>query len=682
MIDIFYRFARNFRPDLESLSGQRRLSGVADIISLFYSLPLLVLSLIWLLSVSNWITVRQHWSLFLLFGVVLILFNRFRFYFITEIRSGGYANSHGALDGIALWTAVLIFGAVAIWLDVFWNLGNFIFNLRTTRSAGSYWNRVGEVVTTTASSVLSMLFGLKVYLGIGGQIPISGLVLSQIVPALAGMLVQFLVTLVVYGGYIGYVIWALKQVMQTPPGRAVKFFILSLALPALAQPFGILAAGMYIQDGIAVLVFDMFGLLLVALLAQRFSQAAEASRQQSRQLEELEKLGRAILNARPDAATLPEILKDHVPLMFTTRGIHIWTVQRGTLLHEPADWKLDIKPVWNWLQRYHETKAFLPGVPFPWTEKNAIHEPLLVSPILNVVSGEAEGCVYLELQTMAIPWDDRSVASLLPAVQSLSAQVASACHQAHVYTETLAAQKTMQELTLARRIQASFLPETIPKVPGWQITAALEPARQMAGDYYDFIELPENRLGILIADVADKGLGSALYMALSSTLIRTFAEQYCDDPATVLAVVNQRILHDARANLFVTVFYGVLDPATGLLIYANAGHTPPYFVTADRGITTLRNTGMPLGIDEESDWKQETIHIHSGDVLMLYTDGVTDAQNSQGEFIDRKELLDITNCCVGQPVDQIQQAILDKLHRFVGDAPRFDDITLVILSRD
>jgi serine phosphatase RsbU (regulator of sigma subunit) len=204
----------------------------------------------------------------------------------------------------------------------------------------------------------------------------------------------------------------------------------------------------------------------------------------------------------------------------------------------------------------------------------------------------------------------------------------------------------------------------------------------MAGDYYDFIHLPEGRLGVLIADVADKGLGPALYMALSRTLIRTFATQHPLLPAQVLTMVNQRILQDARANLFVTVFYAVLDPATGQLTYANAGHPPPYLINASYGIQTLRNTGMPLGIDEESAWGQETVHMQTGDVLLMYTDGVTDAQNSLGEFIDRKMILDVASDCPGKPVELIRQDILGVVHDFVGEAARFDDITLVVLSRD
>jgi serine phosphatase RsbU (regulator of sigma subunit) len=307
---------------------------------------------------------------------------------------------------------------------------------------------------------------------------------------------------------------------------------------------------------------------------------------------------------------------------------------------------------------------------------------VILCPINDTEDGRLIGEICLELQTMAVSWDLRSVRRQIPAVQSLAAQVASAINQSRIYAETLAMEKTLQELSLARSIQASFLPETIPQLPGWQLTAALEPARQIAGDFYDFIHLPDGKLGILIADVADKGLGSALYMALSSTLIRTFANDYYQDPAQILKTANQHILRNARANLFVTVFLAVLDPIGGGLRYANAGHNPPILISEALGVKALNNTGMPLGIDEENSWGQDDIMIHPGEMLLMYTDGVTDAQNSDGEFIDKKIILSAAQQGLGKTVSDIQQDILDKVHKFVGDAPRFDDITLVILGRD
>jgi sigma-B regulation protein RsbU (phosphoserine phosphatase) len=171
-------------------------------------------------------------------------------------------------------------------------------------------------------------------------------------------------------------------------------------------------------------------------------------------------------------------------------------------------------------------------------------------------------------------------------------------------------------------------------------------------------------------------------MALSCTLIRTFANQYYNDPALILKAANQNILRNARANLFVTVFFAILDPFTGMLCYANAGHNPPYLIGYDIGIKTLNNTGMPLGVDEENTWGQDEVRIAPGEILVMYTDGVTDAQNSDEEFINRKVITNVVQQYIGKSVDEVQQGILDKVHHFVADAPRFDDLTLVILGRE
>ncbi|MCK4900183.1 MAG: response regulator, partial [Anaerolineales bacterium] len=140
----------------------------------------------------------------------------------------------------------------------------------------------------------------------------------------------------------------------------------------------------------------------------------------------------------------------------------------------------------------------------------------------------------------------------------------------------IANEKMEQELALAGEVQASFLPGKIPQIPGWQLSVSLIPARETSGDFFDAIPLPGGRVGLLIADVVDKGVGAALFMALSSTLLRTYATEYPTQPELVFSAVNERILQDTNAKQFVTVFYGILDPDTGMLVYGNAGHCPPY----------------------------------------------------------------------------------------------------------
>ena len=681
MKDIVYQLAKKIRSDLEKMNGQQRISGAADALTLIYTLPLSMLGLVWLVRESSWDSIRQNWLIYVMMGVILYIFNRLRFFFITEIRTGGYANSDGAMDGIAVWSAILLLGPTALWLKIIWNFITFVSSFYRERTAQAHWSHGRIFIADVATDTLPTLVALMVYHRLGGMIPLSDFSISSIMPALVAIIIQYLGTFVVYAGYIVYVIWSLKNVLHTPTRPAISFFVRALTLPTLANPFGIMATGMYVTEGLGAFVYILIGLLLVAVLARRLSQSAEYARQQNNQIGQLEKLGRAILDATPDAATLPDLLQKYVPSMFASRVISIWTASHGRLLHEPAEISFDQELAWKWLQTNPEAMISMPRRKIPWNPSISYLGPTILYPIIDVESDQLIGEIFLELQTMTIPWDIRSVRRQLPAVQTLGAQVASAIHQAHIYAETLAMQKTVQELSLARTIQASFLPETVPDLPGWQLSAVLEPARQIAGDYYDFIHLPEGKLGILIADVADKGLGSALYMALSSTLIRTFANEYPADPALVLKTANQHILRNARANLFVTVFFAVLDPATGALCYVNAGHNPPFIFGKDNGIKTLNNTGMPLGIDEDNNWGQEDVTILPGETLLLYTDGVTDAQNSAGDFIDKKMILSSAQQNTSRSTQDVLQGILDRVHHFVGDAPRFDDITMVVLGR-
>lgn len=245
-----------------------------------------------------------------------------------------------------------------------------------------------------------------------------------------------------------------------------------------------------------------------------------------------------------------------------------------------------------------------------------------------------------------------------------------------------------QELALAGRVQASLLPAQAPEVPGWQLAATLRPARETSGDFYDFIPLPGGRLGILIADVADKGLAAALYMALSRTVIRTYAASYSDRPDLALHQANIRILGDTQAGMFVTVFYGILDPAAGTLTYCNAGHHPPYFMVSQYGdaageaIVALPGRGLALGIMEGAGWGHSTLDFPPGAVLLLYTDGVVDACNSQGERFGNAGLLAALRAGMGIPAQEALAGLVARVQTFVGEQPQFDDLTLVAISRD
>ena len=249
-------------------------------------------------------------------------------------------------------------------------------------------------------------------------------------------------------------------------------------------------------------------------------------------------------------------------------------------------------------------------------------------------------------------------------------------------TQVLAHQKVEQELALAWQMQSSFLPDTLPDIPGWQLAATLEPARRTSGDFYDLIPLPNGRFGLLIADVADKGMGAALYMAVSRTLIRTYAVEYHTQPRFVFNAANRRMMSDTHGDLFVTAFYGVLDPASGTLTYCNAGHNPPFLLRrGDATVQALTRTGMPLGAFKGMTWEQQTLQLAPGDVLLLYTDGVTDAEDEGEAFFGQERLIEVARANLGRSAQDMQDATMAAIHEFMGGAPQFDDITLMLVVR-
>lgn len=256
-----------------------------------------------------------------------------------------------------------------------------------------------------------------------------------------------------------------------------------------------------------------------------------------------------------------------------------------------------------------------------------------------------------------------------------------------------ASRRFEQELQLAGRIQASFMASDLPQIDNWQHATTLIPARATSGDFYNLFALPDGRYGILIADVVDKGVGAALFMALSWALIHTYAAEYPDEPSRVLSAVNRRILQDTHGDQFVTLFYGVLEPERGALVYANAGHYPPFHFLAaapkeDDGpsgagrVLPLPITGIPLGILPDETWGEEMIRMAPGDVLLLYTDGIVDAENAAAEMYGMDRLQALLRRYGRRSPEEIRHILLQAVERFAGEVAHSDDITLLILSRE
>jgi serine phosphatase RsbU (regulator of sigma subunit) len=682
---LLLKICRRFWPELNTAAQERQVLGVGEVLSTLYAAPFALAGVIWLVATSDWQWLRENFLLFTLFGILIFSFNQLRFFLIVELRENRYGSADGDLTGIPLWSGVLLFGPTIFWLSVLRVVFQFVANIRQTQSSTTRWGQWRVTVMNLASETLVPLAAFTIYRSIGGQYPFIQLSVATILPAL----IMFGAYLMIYAAfwmpYLAYHTWAQQALSRSHDIRPIlKFFILAIGLPQLANPFAILAAGIYAQNGLAVYLFVILGMLMVAYLSRRMSWTAERSRQSSRLLEKLEALGRAIIDAPPDAENLPTILQTHLTNMFPAGKLVVWIFPDDVLSQQPSDWEPNLDEIWPWLLDRVEGDVFMARETLPWQENHTSHNPVVVAPIRDMDEAQTFGGIYLELHTLAQPWDRKALRNLCPAIQALSAQIASATRQARVYDQALEFQRVSDELKLAGSIQASLLPNQFPDMDGWQFAVTLAPAGETSGDFFDIIPLADGKVGFVIADVLDKGVGPAIYMTLSRTLIRTYATEFDLQPDLVFFATNERILKDTRANLFVTAFFGVLDPATGLMTYCNAGHNPPYFL-GDRNSCEphpLTKTGLPIGIDEDTTWERAEITMLPGDVLVLYTDGVPDAQNLDGDFFKQESLVQVIQEHLGESAEMLQKSILDAVYDFVGDAPPFDDITLMVLRRD
>ncbi len=263
----------------------------------------------------------------------------------------------------------------------------------------------------------------------------------------------------------------------------------------------------------------------------------------------------------------------------------------------------------------------------------------------------------------------------------IAQQTALAIDNARLYRESLERQRLEQELSLAREIQTSFLPREAPSVPGWGLAADWQAARQVGGDFYDFVPLQDGRYGLVIADVADKGVPAALFMALSRTLMRAVAFTG-RTPSEALRRVNQLILSDARSDLFITVFYVIWNPVTGELAYANAGHNPPMLIRASGALELLSGRGIALGVVENINLEARSIVMAPGDTLLLYTDGVIDALNDEDDAFGMDRLRRTLDAARHLPARDIVKAIMSAVEQFSCCEGAFDDETIMVLKRE
>lgn len=279
-----------------------------------------------------------------------------------------------------------------------------------------------------------------------------------------------------------------------------------------------------------------------------------------------------------------------------------------------------------------------------------------------------------------------SLGRRLNILNGIAHQLSVAMENAALADEVAQQQRLEREIELGRDIQASFLPESCPQLPGWDMAASWRSARLVGGDFYDFIPLRSEdgveRWGIAIADVSDKGVPAALFMALSRTLLRSAAINRTS-PAATLARVNELILADARSPQFVTVFYGVLEPASGRLTFANAGHNPPLLARhgAEGEVVLLRAKGAALAVFAEYVYTEHELHLEPGDTLLLYTDGLPDAINLFQEEFGLPRVMETLSAARTCSAQEIVERLEAAAQHHVGNVEPFDDTTMVVVKR-
>ncbi len=271
--------------------------------------------------------------------------------------------------------------------------------------------------------------------------------------------------------------------------------------------------------------------------------------------------------------------------------------------------------------------------------------------------------------------------------------------------------KAEQELQVGRKIQLDFLPETLPQIEGWEIAARFEPAREVAGDFYDAFSVGHGRVGIVIADVCDKGVGAALFMSLFRSFLRILAQQnyslglldmLVEQPnaqarqakRSHLPSIGTQALKNAvertnayiaethwRTSMFATLFFGILDPSTGKLIYINGGHESPFIINAQGIKERLTRTGPAVGIFPNAEFQIEMTQLDPGDILLGYTDGIPDARSPQHDRYTEPRLSSLIESSAAASATELLDRITADVHAHISYTAPFDDITMIALRR-
>lgn len=621
------------------------------------------------------------WGAILYFALLGLIVKQVGF----QVAPGG---TH-SLAGVVAVAAILVLGPVAAAWAAALTAGTHVLVLAITRQHWSWSSLTIIPLFELGLKAMMTLAAGAIYLAMQGTIPPHYDAFSFWLALLALCLTWFL---------MDHSSWLLMEMLQTGHTTIRRWlriiFFPSLLVELAPLPLATLIA--VAHDRLNPILFVIQNLALVSTSAI-VRWLAKVTNQLQRQVDELTMLntaGQAIISAQLDERQLCRLIFEEASQIVEADSfqlglfdgddyvINIWQV-RGEQRPGQTFPGMGNQGIIGWIRRerrpllvkdFERERKQLPAQP----SYTGDHPPRSAIFLPLVAGEEVIGCLSVQSDRPGAFTQDH-----LRLLTNISNQAAVAIVNVRLFRQAAEKKQMERELELAQEIQRSLLPTCCPEIPGWEITADWCGARAVSGDFYDFFFLPQkNHFGFLIGDVSGKGVSAALFMALSRSLIRV-GVLGGGPPGRGLARANHWILSDSSAGLFVTLFYGILDIESGVLTYVNAGHNPPLlYRTATGEVVTLSTPGgIALGIKEDIYLEEQQITLEPGDTLLLYTDGIVEATNEQGEFYEDERLKQVLIAHHAASPADLSQAISRSVADFVGAAPQSDDSTLVILQR-
>ncbi|MEW6731619.1 MAG: SpoIIE family protein phosphatase [Acidobacteriota bacterium] len=320
---------------------------------------------------------------------------------------------------------------------------------------------------------------------------------------------------------------------------------------------------------------------------------------------------------------------------------------------------------------------------------DALHDPrfqdrqsIVISQMRSImavplaIGDEVIGMIYVDnpYATNRFSEDDLLVLTTIASVAAIKIE------NARLIEERIEKKRIEEELKVANEIQLRLHPVSPPRIPGYDMIGISFPCREIGGDYYDFIQRKSGRIIFALGDVSGKGIGAALLMSSLHAALRAQAQTGLG-PAEIITEVNNYIFESSPENKFLTLFCAELDPVVGRLCYSNAGHNPPILVCSDNRVMKLEAGGLPVGITNDIGYEDDTVLMSPGDVLVIYSDGITDSVNEADEDFGEQRLIDVIRRYRNRTASQLRDRIDEALTQFVGQSPPIDDMTIMIVKR-